>query len=159
LLNWLIFPFVPIICLSFLSKIVTLIICFLGGIIGFYISYIKFYLINKSLNNYFFTYYFSSIWFLPSLSTIGSTFLPLAIGLKILKSLDQGWMEFFGVQKIFSYFIILTNVNQYIQFNNLKIYLTLFVFWVFALYLFLIFLYLDSLYFRVWFWSSQGNFF
>lgn len=159
LLNWLIFPFVPIICLSFLSKIVTLIICFLGGIIGFYISYIKFYLINKSLNNYFFTYYFSSIWFLPSLSTIGSTFLPLAIGLKILKSLDQGWMEFFGVQKIFSYFIILTNVNQYLQFNNLKIYLTLFVFWVFALYLFLIFLYLDSLYFRVWFWSSQGNFF
>ena len=37
-LNWLIFPFTYFICLTFFIKILTLLICFLGGSLGFLIS-------------------------------------------------------------------------------------------------------------------------
>lgn len=148
LINWLIFPFASIICLSFFLKSLILLICFIGGFIGFVVANLNFYSLNKSLKFYFFFYYFSSIWYMPFISTVGVTFFPLFVRLKIFKSLDQGWLEFFGVQKIFSYFLFLTKLNQIIQFNNLKIYLTLFVFWVFILFILVIFLYLDSLLLR-----------
>ena len=148
IINWLIFPFASIICLSFFLKSLILLICFIGGFIGFVVANLNFYSLNKSLKFYFFFYYFSSIWYMPFISTVGVTFFPLFVRLKIFKSLDQGWLEFFGAQKIFSYFLFLTKLNQIIQFNNLKIYLTLFVFWVFILFILVIFLYLDSLFLR-----------
>jgi len=144
IINWLIFPFLPLVCLTFLLKILILVICFLGGILGFLIANINFYTFNKSLKFYFFFYYFRSIWFLPFLSTIGVSFLPLKLSLFIFKRSDQGWFEFFGIQKIFNYFILITQVNQFIQFNNLKVYLTLFVFWILVLFI-LVILYLNSL--------------
>lgn len=145
IVNWLIFPFLPIICLTFLLKILILMVCFLGGFIGFWLSNINFYSFNKSLKFYFFFYYFSSMWFLPFLSTIGVSFFPLKFSFFIFKSSDQGWFEFFGIQKIFNYFIFISKINQFIQFNNLKIYLTLFVFWILVLFILVILLYLNSL--------------
>jgi NADH-ubiquinone oxidoreductase chain 5 len=120
-------------------------VCFLGGFIGFWLSNINFYSFNKSLKFYFFFYYFSSMWFLPLLSTIGISFFPLKLSFFIFKSSDQGWFEFFGIQKIFNYFIFISKINQFIQFNNLKIYLTLFVFWILVLFILVILLYLNSL--------------
>ena len=54
IINWLIFPFLPLVCLTFLLKILILVICFLGGILGFLIANINFYTFNKSLKFYFF---------------------------------------------------------------------------------------------------------
>lgn len=65
---------------------------------------------------------------MPMISTIGVVYFPVNLGLKIIKSLDQGWTEFFGVQQRFYYFINFSKINQIFQFNNLKIYLVLFVF-------------------------------
>lgn len=73
---------------------------------------------------------------MPSLSTVGLVYYPVNLSFKIYKNLDQGWFEFFGVQQIFKLFIKFSSIIQFIQFNNLKVHLTLFVFWV----VFLIFL-------------------
>jgi NADH-ubiquinone oxidoreductase chain 5 len=68
----------------------TLIVCLIGGALGFLLSNINFYTFNKSLSYYFFSFYSSSIWFIPLISTVGVINFPVSFGLKILKSLDQG---------------------------------------------------------------------
>lgn len=130
ILNWIIFPFSSIVCLPLFLKLLTLIICLIGGFIGFLISNISFFTFNKSLNYYLFSFFSRSIWFIPSLSTIGVVYYPISFSFKLFKNLDQGWFEFFGIQQIFKIFIGISSIVQFIQFNNLKIHLTLFVFWI-----------------------------
>jgi hypothetical protein len=50
-----------------------------------------------------------------------------------MKSFDQGWSEFIGGQKYYSLIKYFSLYNQFLQNNNLKIYLIIFVFWVFIL--------------------------
>lgn len=130
ILNWMIFPFSPIICLPLFLKLLTLIICLIGGIAGHLVSNISFFSFNKSLNYYLFSFFSSSIWFIPTLSTVGTVYYPVSFSFKLFKNLDQGWFEFFGIQQIFKIFISISGIVQFIQFNNLKIHLTLFVFWI-----------------------------
>jgi NADH-ubiquinone oxidoreductase chain 5 len=136
MLNWIIFPFSCIMCLPLILKLITLIVCIIGGFVGYVVSNISFFSFNKSLNYYLFSFFSSSMWFIPSLSTVGLVYYPVNLSFKIYKNLDQGWFEFFGVQQIFKLFIKFSSIIQFIQFNNLKVHLTLFVFWI----VFLIFL-------------------
>lgn len=134
IINWLIFPFSFICCLSLNIKFLTLTICFLGAVSGFVISNINFLSFNKSFRVYFFSFVSSSIWFMPLLSTVCVIQGFVGLGIKIFKNIDQGWREFFGIQQIFKYFLVFSKINQFFQFNNLKVYLTLFVFWLFFLF-------------------------
>lgn len=138
ILNWIIFPYAPIICLPLFLKLLTLTVCIIGGLLGYLISNINFFSFNKSLNYYLFSFFSRSIWFIPPLSTIGVTYFPLSISFKLFKNLDQGWLEFFGIQQIFKIFIKISSIVQFVQFNNLKIHLTLFVFWIIFLLLLVI---------------------
>nr|YP_010580045.1 NADH dehydrogenase subunit 5 [Chironomus claggi]UZS77097.1 NADH dehydrogenase subunit 5 [Chironomus claggi] len=130
MLNWMIFPYAPMICLPLSLKLLTLTVCIIGGVLGYLISNINFFSFNKSLNYYLFSFFSSSMWFMPPLSTIGVTYYPLSLSFKLFKNLDQGWLEFFGIQQTFKIFIKVSSIVQFIQFNNLKIHLTLFVFWM-----------------------------
>nr|YP_010398717.1 NADH dehydrogenase subunit 5 [Axarus fungorum]UQK95136.1 NADH dehydrogenase subunit 5 [Axarus fungorum] len=130
MLNWLIFPFSSMMCLSLFFKFLTLLICLLGGLFGFIISNINFFFLNKSLNYYLYSFFSSSMWFMPSLSTIGMVKYPMFFSFKLFKQLDQGWFEFFGIQQIFKIFMKISGLIQFIQFNNLKIHLSFFVFWM-----------------------------
>jgi NADH-ubiquinone oxidoreductase chain 5 len=69
-----------------------------------------------------------SIWFIPILSTIGIIFYPLMLGFNTIKSFDQGWSEFLGGQKFYSSLKHFSTLNQFLQNNNLKVYLMLFIF-------------------------------
>nr|BCZ16568.1 NADH dehydrogenase subunit 5 [Chironomus yoshimatsui] len=130
MLNWMLFPYAPMICLPLMLKLLTLAICIIGGVVGYLISNINFFSFNKSLNYYLFSFFSSSMWFMPPLSTIGVTYYPLSMSFKLFKNLDQGWLEFFGIQQTFKIFMKVSSMVQFIQFNNLKIHLTLFVFWM-----------------------------
>jgi hypothetical protein len=70
---------------------------------------------------------------MPPISTIAIVFYPLNFGFKVFKFIDQGWTEFFGAQQIFNYFVKISSFFQLIQFNNLKIHMTLFCFWLILL--------------------------
>lgn len=136
LLNWLIFPLFSFFCLTFFYKLLTLIICIIGGFLGFLISKLHFFSFNKSLNFYNFSFFSSTIWFIPLISTIGVVYYPVYYSFNLFKYLDQGWEEFFGIQEIFRYFIFFSKINQFFQFNNIKIYFIFFSF----IFLFLIIL-------------------
>uniref|UniRef100_A0AB39A6T5 NADH-ubiquinone oxidoreductase chain 5 n=1 Tax=Harnischia turgidula TaxID=3231396 RepID=A0AB39A6T5_9DIPT len=130
MLNWLIFPFSAMMCLPIFLKFATLIVCIIGGVFGYLISNINFFSFNKSLNYYLFSFFSSSMWFMPTLSTIGAVYYPINFSFKLYKNLDQGWFEFFGIQQTFKIFMKFSSIIQFIQFNNLKIHLTFFVFWM-----------------------------
>jgi len=130
LLRWLRFSSFIIICLPIEFKNLTLTVCFLGGIIGYIINFVKLNFFNKSLNFYYYTYFFRAIWFTPFISTNGRIFLPLKFGYFITKSFDQGWSEYFGAKNIYRRIEYFSIINQFIQNNNLKTYLIIFVCWV-----------------------------
>nr|YP_010249782.1 NADH dehydrogenase subunit 5 [Rheocricotopus villiculus]QTT60913.1 NADH dehydrogenase subunit 5 [Rheocricotopus villiculus] len=130
MLSWLIFTSNYMICLPSELKNLTLVVCLLGGMTGYMISSAGFYFSNKSLSLYNLSFFNSSMWFMPLVSTIGIIFYPLLLGFKSFKSMDQGWSEFFGPQKIYFYMKYYSIINQFVQNNNLKIYLMMFIFWL-----------------------------
>nr|YP_010728522.1 NADH dehydrogenase subunit 5 [Endochironomus albipennis]WEF49763.1 NADH dehydrogenase subunit 5 [Endochironomus albipennis] len=136
MLNWMIFPFSFMMCMSMIFKFSILITCLLGGLIGFFMSNLKNFSLNKSLNFYMFSFFSCSMWFMPLMSTVGVTYFPINLSLNLFKFIDQGWIEFFGTQQIFKYFSKMSMFLQILQFNNLKIHLVLFIFWL----MFIIFL-------------------
>nr|YP_010397597.1 NADH dehydrogenase subunit 5 [Boreoheptagyia zhengi]UQJ73675.1 NADH dehydrogenase subunit 5 [Boreoheptagyia zhengi] len=133
MLSWLIFPSPSMICLPPFLKFLTIVVCFTGGIFGYLVSNISLYFFNKSLSFYFPSIFMSSMWFMPSLSTTGSVFYPLFLGMQVIKSFDQGWSEFFGGQQIYNMMSYFSMFNQFLQNNNLKIYLMSFVLWIIIL--------------------------
>nr|UQJ73636.1 NADH dehydrogenase subunit 5 [Pagastia sp. 2XL] len=132
-LSWLIFPSPDMICLPPILKFLTLFVCISGGILGYIISNISLYFFNKSLNFYFSSFFMSSMWFMPNLSTSGSIFYPLFLGMTVIKSFDQGWSEYFGGQQIYRLMSYFSMFNQFLQNNNLKIYLMSFILWIIIL--------------------------
>jgi NADH-ubiquinone oxidoreductase chain 5 len=132
-LNWLFFSSSFIICLSFYLKNLILFTCIIGGVLGYLIRNVALYFFNKSLSFYFFRNLNISIWFMPVLSTLGIIFYPLILGYKTIKSFDQGWSEFIGGQKFYSSIKYFSLISQFLQNNSLKVYLILFIFWVFIL--------------------------
>lgn len=133
ILRWLIFPTPDIICLPYYLKFLTLFVCITGGIVGYLISNVALYFSNKSLHIYRVVFFSGSMWFIPSLSTVGAIYYPLYTGMVVLKSFDQGWREYFGGQHLYKTLAVLSKFNQVLQNNNLKIYLLSFILWVIIL--------------------------
>lgn len=133
ILRWLIFPTPDIICLPYYLKFLTLFVCITGGIVGYLISNVALYFSNKSLHIYRAVFFSGSMWFIPSLSTVGAIYYPLYTGMVVLKSFDQGWREYFGGQHLYKTLAVLSKFNQVLQNNNLKIYLLSFILWVIIL--------------------------
>nr|UQJ73402.1 NADH dehydrogenase subunit 5 [Diamesa sp. 5XL] len=133
MLSWLIFPNPTMICLPPVLKFLTLFVCITGGVLGYLVSNVSLYFYNKSLNNYFSSFFMSSMWFMPTLATSGSIFYPLLLGMSVIKSFDQGWSEYFGGQHIYKIMSYFSMFNQFLQNNNLKIYLMSFVLWIIIL--------------------------
>nr|YP_010432112.1 NADH dehydrogenase subunit 5 [Winthemia sumatrana]USW04709.1 NADH dehydrogenase subunit 5 [Winthemia sumatrana] len=139
MLNWLIFSTPIVIILPIYLKLLTLFVCLIGGLFGYLISNISLFFYNKALNNYNMSNFLGSMWFMPYISTYGIINYLLIIGNEVIKSFDQGWLEYFGGQKIYYNMKKNSQLNQMMQNNNLKIYLLSFVFWIIILYMLLIF--------------------
>ena len=54
--------------------------------------------------------------------TYGVSFSPLEIGYKATKVYVSGWIEYFGGQGMYWVLFNLGRVNQWFQYNNLKVY-------------------------------------
>lgn len=126
-------------------KILTLFVCIVGGLFGYFISITNLFFYNKSLNSYYLTLFLRGMWFIPYISTYGIINYPLKLGRRVIKSFDQGWSEFLGGQYLYKTLVHYSQFNSYLQNNNLKIYLILFVLWIIILFSFLIFMYSNSL--------------
>nr|USN94453.1 NADH dehydrogenase subunit 5 [Polyura narcaeus] len=138
-LSWMIFSYPYMIYLPFNMKMMVLYIIFLGMVMGWLISNMNIYSLNKFLKTYNLSSFLSLMWYMPSLSTYGLNYYFLNLGQNLLKEIDMGWMELYssqGLNKIIKYYSV---INYIYQVNNFKIYLYSFILWM-IIYIFMIML-------------------
>jgi NADH-ubiquinone oxidoreductase chain 5 len=143
-LIWLICPTPSIICLPYYLKFLTLFVVFLGGWLGYEVARFAFSDRLFSMDSYGASSFAGSMWFMPFFSTCGVSFSSLEVGYRATRVFDSGWMEYFGGQGLYWVLFNLGKVNQWFQYNNLKVFLGFFVMWIIIL-MFILIYYLNSL--------------
>nr|YP_009743947.1 NADH dehydrogenase subunit 5 [Protambulyx ockendeni]QIE12710.1 NADH dehydrogenase subunit 5 [Protambulyx ockendeni] len=128
-LSWVIFYYPYMVYLSFNLKMMVIYVSLLGGLLGFFISSVNIYSVNKFIMSYNLSNFLCLMWFMPSLSTYGLNYYFLNFGQNLLKVVDLGWSELYTGQGIMS---LLKSSSFYNLFhsNSLKVYLFSFVIWM-----------------------------
>nr|URT60536.1 NADH dehydrogenase subunit 5 [Nepsalus caelestis] len=139
MLSWLIIPTPEMICLSFLMKYMTLIVSLLGGLLGYEIFRFKISWNLSVMKNYSLSNFLGGMWFMPVISTSLMNRVSLNLGYTFIKTVDQGWNEYFGAQSIYKYLSKFTKINTLLQFNNFKIYLVMFTSWIGLMFMFMMY--------------------
>nr|ARH53825.1 NADH dehydrogenase subunit 5 [Elaphrus cupreus] len=138
LLMWLIFPTPIMICLPTSMKMLALFVSLVGGWIGYEMAKFSLSWLSNSLKFYNYSYFFGFMWFMPNISTFSMNYVPLIMSYNLYKNFDQGWNEYFGGQGIYVNMKKNSIFFQFLQNNNMKIYLILIILWVILLFLFLL---------------------
>nr|YP_010620922.1 NADH dehydrogenase subunit 5 [Archiblatta hoeveni]WAX39253.1 NADH dehydrogenase subunit 5 [Archiblatta hoeveni] len=138
-LSWIMFPTPLVIYLPFYLKTLVLLVMLIGGWVGYEVSMMS--IGNKllSIKYHLYSSFMGSMWFMPYLSTYSLCGLPLYMGYKSYSVFDSGWSEYFGGQGMFMLFMYMSKINQWWQYNNLKIFLAFFVMWLFIMMIMLVF--------------------
>nr|YP_637121.1 NADH dehydrogenase subunit 5 [Adoxophyes honmai]AAY57399.1 NADH dehydrogenase subunit 5 [Adoxophyes honmai] len=144
-LSWMIFSYPYLIYLPFNMKMMVIYVSLLGVLMGYLVSNMKIYSLNKFLYTYNLSNFLSLMWFMPNLSTYGLNYIFLNFGQNLLKIVDMGWSEMYSGQGMFSILKKYSIFYYFYQMNNFKIYLFSFVLWMIVM-LFMLFIYLNSLY-------------
>nr|YP_009859880.1 NADH dehydrogenase subunit 5 [Ostrinia zealis]QKK36418.1 NADH dehydrogenase subunit 5 [Ostrinia zealis] len=139
-LMWLIFSYPYMIFLPFNMKMMVIYVSILGVFMGFIISNMNIYSVNKFLMTYQISNFLCLMWFMPNLSTYGLNFYFLNFGQKMLKNIDMGWSEMYSGQGMFFIMKKYSILFNLFSMKNYKIYLFSFVLWMFMLIILMIFL-------------------
>uniref|UniRef100_UPI0030DE2217 NADH dehydrogenase subunit 5 n=1 Tax=Pyrausta phoenicealis TaxID=2927193 RepID=UPI0030DE2217 len=134
-LMWLIFPYPYVIYLPMNMKMMVIYVSILGAIMGYLISNMNIYSMNKFLMSYEVSNFLSLMWFMPNLSTYGVNFYFLNLGQILMKNIDMGWSELYSSQGMFMILKKYSVFYNFFQMNNFKIYLFSFILWMFIIFL------------------------
>nr|ACJ06194.1 NADH dehydrogenase subunit 5 [Bombyx mandarina] len=135
-LSWFIFFYPYMIYLPFNLKLMVIYVSILGSILGFMVSNMGIYSLNKLLLSYNLSSFLCLMWFMPNLSTYGLSYIYLNFSQILFKNIDMGWSEIYSGKGIFN---ILKNYSVFYniyQMNNFKIYLFSFILWFMILFIF-----------------------
>lgn len=130
-LNWLILSGLQIIYLPTYMKLLIIFVT-LGGIFVGLISNFSFKL-KESMRFKKIQYFIGLIWFMPQISTRRLNYLWLSKGLVLKKNLDYGWLENVLVYNLKSIINNKIVILQLVYINYFKIYIVIFVIWVYLL--------------------------
>nr|ALO76835.1 NADH deshydrogenase subunit 5 [Prostomis sp. PRO01] len=133
-MSWMIFSSLYVIILPLSLKLMTLFVIMIGIILGLIMS--KFYLHYSNLSHQLlsFSWFFSSMWYLPYISTLSVNLYPIKTGKIYFNKLDQGWGEFYGSSMVGN---LLTKNSKYLQIvldNNIKVFFILLIVWLFLIF-------------------------
>nr|ALO77573.1 NADH deshydrogenase subunit 5 [Lamiinae sp. GENSP02] len=132
-LSWMMFSSLYFICLTDVMKWMTVIMVFMGLFLGYELSKFK---LNYKLKTHKFlilSMYLASMWNMPILSTFGINSNPLILGSIYIKSLDQGWLEYYGSQNLQFSMKVISKYLQILSINHLKIFFLMIIFWLLIL--------------------------
>nr|YP_010464321.1 NADH dehydrogenase subunit 5 [Heterotarsus carinula]UUL71698.1 NADH dehydrogenase subunit 5 [Heterotarsus carinula] len=130
LLSWVIFPYPYVIILPLPLKLMTLLMISIGAWLGYEVSKFSLSFNNLSLRFFNVSWFLASMWNMPMISTFGINYYPIFGGSLLYKSLDQGWSEYFGAQKIYSSLVYNSKTFQFLMFNSIKIFFILMIMWL-----------------------------
>nr|YP_010710282.1 NADH dehydrogenase subunit 5 [Dyscolus orthomus]WCS91720.1 NADH dehydrogenase subunit 5 [Dyscolus orthomus] len=137
MLSWFIFPTPIMICLPIELKTLALTVSVIGAWLGYELSKFSISWLSNSLKFYQYSYFFGFMWFMPNISTFSMNYVPLLMSYNLYKSFDQGWNEYFGGQGMYENMKKNSIFFQFLQNNNMKIYLILIVLWLVMLLIFM----------------------
>nr|QTZ20375.1 NADH dehydrogenase subunit 5 [Spodoptera ornithogalli] len=138
-LSWMIFSYPYMIYLPFNLKMMVIYVSLIGGVLGYFISNMKIYSVNKFMMTYNLSNFLCLMWFMPNLSTYGLSYHFLNLGQHLLKNVDMGWSEIysgFGMMQVMKKYSVFYNIYQM---NNFMIYLFSFIIWMFIMFMMLMF--------------------
>nr|YP_009712038.1 NADH dehydrogenase subunit 5 [Hasora badra]QGG43664.1 NADH dehydrogenase subunit 5 [Hasora badra] len=130
LLSWMIFPYPYMIYLPLVLKLMVLYVSFLGMLMGYIISNMNIYSVNKFMMSYEVSNFLSLMWFMPNLSTYGLNYFFMGFSNSLVKNIDMGWSELYSGQGMYKIIKNYSIYNSLLQMNNLKIYLFSFILWM-----------------------------
>nr|YP_010274911.1 NADH dehydrogenase subunit 5 [Erynnis popoviana]UJV31602.1 NADH dehydrogenase subunit 5 [Erynnis popoviana] len=130
MLSWLIFSYPYMIYLPTHLKLMVLYVSFMGLFMGYFISNMEIYSLNKFLKTYELSLFLCLMWFMPNLSTYSLNYNFLNFSQNLLKNIDMGWSELYSGQGMYNIIKNYSIFNNIIQMNNLKIYLFSFIIWM-----------------------------
>ncbi|TQS31298.1 NADH dehydrogenase subunit 5 (mitochondrion) [Mamestra configurata] len=87
-LSWLIFSYPYMIYLPFNLKMMVIYVSLIGGIMGYLISNMNIYSMNKFISTYNLSNFLCIMWFMPNLSTYGLSYYFLNYGQNLLNNID-----------------------------------------------------------------------
>nr|YP_010710321.1 NADH dehydrogenase subunit 5 [Dyscolus funereus]WCS91967.1 NADH dehydrogenase subunit 5 [Dyscolus funereus] len=137
MLSWFIFPTPILICLPIELKTLALTVSVIGAWLGYELSKFSISWLSNSLKFYQYSYFFGFMWFMPNISTFSMNYVPLVMSYNLYKSFDQGWNEYFGGQGMYENMKKNSIFFQFLQNNNMKIYLILIILWLVMLLIFM----------------------
>nr|YP_010710295.1 NADH dehydrogenase subunit 5 [Dyscolus fusipalpis]WCS91863.1 NADH dehydrogenase subunit 5 [Dyscolus fusipalpis] len=137
MLSWFIFPTPVMICLPIELKTLALTVSVIGAWLGYELSKFSLSWLSNSLKFYQYSYFFGFMWFMPNISTFSMNYMPLVMSYNLYKSFDQGWNEYFGGQGMYENMKKNSIFFQFLQNNNMKIYLILIILWLVMLLIFM----------------------
>nr|USF17749.1 NADH dehydrogenase subunit 5 [Junonia orithya] len=129
-LSWMIFPYPYMIYLSFNMKMMVIYVSLIGMLLGYIISNMGIYSLNKFIMIYNLSIFLTMMWFLPGLSTYMMNYNFLSLGQNLLKNIDMGWGEIYKSQGIYNIIKNYSMIFYIYQLNNFKIFLFSFVLWM-----------------------------
>nr|YP_010728561.1 NADH dehydrogenase subunit 5 [Helota yehi]WEA76647.1 NADH dehydrogenase subunit 5 [Helota yehi] len=130
ILMWTMFSTPYFICLSFIMKMMTLIMILLGAWLGLEISKFKLNYSSKALKFKNVSFFLSLMWNMPLISTLGINYYPIKLGSSYYELFDQGWSEYYGSKNLSKKMISLSKFFQFLSINHLKIYFMLMLIWL-----------------------------
>nr|YP_010329805.1 NADH dehydrogenase subunit 5 [Lamoria adaptella]UNP54555.1 NADH dehydrogenase subunit 5 [Lamoria adaptella] len=130
MLSWMIFLNPYMIYMAFNMKMMVIYVSLLGGAMGYLVSNMNIYSINKFLFSYNMSSFLCLMWFMPNLSTYGLSYYFLKMGQNLLKTVDLGWSEMYSGQGMFNILKSYSIMYNFFQMNNFKIYLFSFIMWM-----------------------------
>nr|YP_004734367.1 NADH dehydrogenase subunit 5 [Sesamia inferens]AEI29243.1 NADH dehydrogenase subunit 5 [Sesamia inferens] len=139
-LSWLVFSYPYMIYLPFNLKMMVIYVSLIGGLLGFMVSNMSIYSVNKFIMTYNLSSFLTLMWFMPNLSTYGVSYYFLNFGQNLLKNVDLGWSELysgFGMMEVLKKYSVFYNTYQI---NNFKIYLFSFIVWMMMILFVLLFI-------------------
>nr|YP_009692443.1 NADH dehydrogenase subunit 5 [Rhagovelia reitteri]QEH58868.1 NADH dehydrogenase subunit 5 [Rhagovelia reitteri] len=136
ILSWLIFSTPVFMIMSFSMKIVSFLMIFFGVLIGYELSVSYYSVESYILKSYNFSYFLSSMWFMPSFSThfLSNSFFKSCFTFK--SNFEFGWGEGVFSKLSFFYVVILSKLSQFYYYNNLKIYMLSFFLFIFMFFIY-----------------------
>nr|YP_008239027.1 NADH dehydrogenase subunit 5 [Elophila interruptalis]AGO90256.1 NADH dehydrogenase subunit 5 [Elophila interruptalis] len=130
MLMWMIFSYPYMIYLPFNMKMMVIYVSLIGLFLGYLISNMNIYSVNKFLLIFNLSNFLCMMWFLPSLSTYCLSYYFLSFGQKLLSKIDMGWSEMYSGQGMFMILKKYSIFYSVFHMNNFKIYLFSFILWV-----------------------------
>nr|YP_011010725.1 NADH dehydrogenase subunit 5 [Menippe rumphii]WPW47615.1 NADH dehydrogenase subunit 5 [Menippe rumphii] len=127
ILSWVLFPEPYMICMDTFMKYMVLLISGFGGFVGYMLNMMN---VNHKLStliNYKVSCMSGSMWFMPLLSSLKNSEVVLISGSYTQKMSDKGWYEYFGGQGLYYLFSKLFMVSNNLQFNNVKVFMKVFI--------------------------------